>query len=104
MFAKLLQWVFMDKRGRDAARKLRRPTGGETGLPEPAAKQPVPPETPPVAPEDAEAESPAPSEREQLIAQTMALYREKHKEYEQLDENVRERLSKIASGKLDEKD
>ena len=104
MFAKLVQWVFMDKHGRAAARKLRQSGARKTATQRPSGKKSAAPKAPPAPAETPDAEASPPSEREKLIAQTMALYRERREEYEQLDESVREKLSKIAGDKLGEKD
>lgn len=84
----------MDKRARDAAKKIR-------------DVRPAPKKAKPV--KSAEAEKGAPvaaqdDDRAALIEQTMALYRQRHEEYEQLDEDVRERLMKLAGDKLSDKD
>ena len=85
----------MDKRARSAATKMR-------------DVRPVPEKVSPPKPAEQEAETPvAPGgddDRAALIAQTMALYRQRHEEYEQLDEDVREKLMKLASDKLSDKD
>lgn len=84
----------MDKRARDAAKKMRdvRPAPKKAA---PVKSAEVEKDTPVVAQDD---------DRAALIEQTMALYRKRHEEYEQLDEGVREKLTKLASDKLSDKD
>lgn len=90
----LMKWVFLDKRARDAAKKMRnvRPASKKT---KPAKAAEVEKGTPVAAQDD---------DRAALIEQTMALYRQRHEEYEQLDEDVREKLTKLASDKMSDKD
>lgn len=96
MFKFLVKWIFMDKRARDAAKKMRdvRPTPPVKEKPEkPANEEPT-----------AAGAAKGDDERAALIEQTMALYRQRHEEYEQLDEGVREKMMKLASDKLSDKD
>lgn len=85
MFKAIARWIFLDKRGRAAAKTLR-----ERRPPKPAEP-------------DAAEPKPA-SERDILIEQAMSLYRQRRQEYERLDEDVQARLAKLARDKLDGKD
>jgi hypothetical protein len=95
----LTRLIFMDKRAREAAAKIHE------------AQPRLPPEdTVDVAvasePDDevsvqGEKDGTAdPEDRAALIQQTMALYRQRRGEYEQLDEGVRNKLTKLASDAL----
>lgn len=97
MLKAVAQWIFMDKRGRAAAKKLRE-SQKKTASPKKKASG---------APADSAVKSPpaeASGEREALLKETMALYRQRREEYEQLDEDTRERLVKLAAGKRPEED
>ena len=96
MIKKLMQLIFMDKKGRAAAQKLRE-SQAQIARAEAAA---VPDEA-----EAGESEPAVPaSDREILLEQTMDLYRQRRAEYEQLDEGVRAKLTKLADDNLGKKD
>lgn len=102
MIGKIMKLIFMDRKGRAAAEKLREGRESaasqepEAETQESAATEDEPPveEEPPVADED----------REILLAQAMALYRKRRAEYEQLDESVQAKLAKLAGDHLGTKD
>ena len=95
MFKFFMKCIFMDKRARSAAKKIRdvRSVPKKASRPKPADKKTGAPAA--TKPDD---------DRAALIEQTMALYRQRHEEYEQLDEGVREKLTKLASDKMSDKD
>ncbi len=98
----LMRLVFMDKRARDAAAKMRaaQPEGPPEETKEDADEQvseeASPAQTEPVEIEDGD-------DKAALIRQTMALYRQRREEYEQLDEGLRNKLTKLASDALSDK-
>ncbi len=98
MFKFLMKWIFMDKRARDAAKEMRdtKPI---------KAKKPVPDATPAEAPPEATgpAEGAAGSGDDER-AKLMNLYRQRRQEYEQLDDDVQEKLAKPADDALSGKD
>ena len=95
MFKKIMQLIFMDRSGRKAAKKLRDRQKRMEELENPDAN-----EESEVFQEEFEAHGEPPSDRDILIGQTMALYRQRRAEYEKLDEDVRAKLTKLASEKL----
>lgn len=112
MIKKFMQLIFMDRKGRAAARQLRDSNeriAQAEALEEPKATDE--PET--LESSEAEildgAENPEPAEeapasdRDILMEQTMALYRKRRAEYEKLDEGVRAKLTKLATEHLGEK-
>ena len=109
MIKKIMQLIFMDKKGRAAAKSLRdcRDLAVEAeSADEPVAEEPAAAER--VAEEPAETDAaPAdtpPSDRDILLEQAMDLYRKRRAEYEQLDEGVRAKLDKLASDQLGQKE
>tara|TARA_Y100000588_G_C13775472_1_gene720033 strand:- start:295 stop:588 length:294 start_codon:yes stop_codon:yes gene_type:complete len=96
MIKKLMQLVFMDKSGRAAAKRLRE-SQAQIARAEAVA---VPDEQ---EDEQEEAREPA-SDREILLEQAMDLYRQRRAEYEQLDESVRAKMTKLADDQFNKKD
>ena len=92
MLGWLMERLFVDKRGRESRKKMKR-------LTEKAAPAPAGTGTP--GPEAAPAEK---TEREQLIDDAMAIFRQRRTEYEKLDGAVRERIDKAASEAFGDKD
>ena len=100
MIKKLMQLVFMDKSGRAAAKRLRE-SQAQIARAEAVA---VPDEQ-----EDEQEEARDPSvepasDREILLEQAMDLYRQRRAEYEQLDESVRAKMTKLADDQFNKKD
>lgn len=97
MIKKIMQLIFMDKSGRAAAKRLRKSHA------QIAAAEALSAES--EAAEEAEAPDGAPaSDRDILLGQAMDLYRQRRAEYEQLDEGVRAKLSKLADDKMGNKE
>lgn len=97
MIKKLMQLIFMDKDGRAAAKRLQESQVQIAAAEAAAAKSD--------SSEDTDAPDSAPaSDRDILLEQTMDLYRQRRAEYEQLDEDVRAKLTKLADDKMGNKD
>ena len=97
MIKKIMQLIFMDRRGRAAAKRLQESQTQIAAAEAAAAK--------PDASEDTDApDSARASDRDILLEQTMDLYRQRRAEYEQLDEDVRAKLTKLADDKMGNKD
>ncbi len=114
-----MQLIFMDRKGRAAARQLRdsnkRIALAEALVESEASEESEPTEVPDASeePETAESqdaaevpetveEAPA-SDRDILMEQTMALYRQRRAEYEKLDEGVRTKMTKLATDQFGDK-
>lgn len=97
MIKKLMQLIFMDKDGRAAAKRLQESQVQIAAAEAAAAKSDTSEDT------DAPDNAPA-SDRDILLEQTMDLYRQRRAEYEQLDEDVRAKLTKLADDKMGNKD
>ena len=100
MIKKLMQLIFMDKSGRAAAKRLRA-SQAQIARAEAASA----PDEKEDKPEDGKdpSEKPA-SDREILLEQAMDLYRQRRAEYEQLDESVRAKMTKLADDQFNKKD
>ena len=81
MFGWLLKRIFVDRRARAQMDKSRKKVGTAAVKSKPDKSAKV---------EDAD-------ERQKLIEETMAVYREKRAEYEKLDSNLRDKIDKAAS-------
>lgn len=98
----LMKWIFMDKRARDAAAKMRAVQPQDP--PEETKKSKVEPASEAATPDVAEPDQiQEGDEKAALIQETMALYRKRREEYEQLDEGLRNKLTKLASDALNDK-
>ena len=84
IFGSVLKWIFLDKNARKAAKKI-------TATRAASARESSP---------GAGTETETGDDRDKLIKETMALYRQKRVEYQQLDEGVRDRLAKLADDAL----
>ncbi len=80
----IFKWVFMDKDARKAAGKI------DATRAKPNRK----------SPRKAAAGKENDGERDALIKETMALYRQKKVEYDQLDEGMRDKIAKLAEDAL----
>jgi len=84
IFGSIFKWIFMDKNAREAAKKIDAATAKtpRKSLRKPDAKN-----------EDG-------GERDALLKETMALYRQKKVEYDKLDEGTRDKIAKLAEEAL----
>jgi len=87
MFGWLMKRIFVDRRARERMDASRKTAAKVAGKPEP--------ENVAVAENE--------DEREKLIRETMALYREKRVEYEALDDDLRDKIDKAAREAFGEK-
>lgn len=106
MIGWLIERIFVDRKGRESRKKLRRlkKDAAPRAATPPArqAKQAKPAKTAgPEVPKEAAAGS---SEREQLINDAMTIFRQRRAEYEKLDDFLRDRIDKAANEAFGDKD
>jgi len=110
MFGWLLKRLFMDKNARaatDRARRLRAAQQESDSLEDEDVDDKIDDASPDDASADTGSQTDAAeggSEREKLIRETMALYRQKRAEYENLDDSVRDRIEAAARDALGRRD
>jgi hypothetical protein len=94
MFGWLMERLFLDKKGRESRKKLKQLE--KVSVPRAKAAEPSVPKM-----EEAPAEK---TERDQIIDDAMAIFRQRRAEYEKLDGAVRDRIDKAASEAFGGKD